>query len=287
MDQTTTEQQERRRLKLEFIQGKGEANQEAELIRAVPSRSGAFEMFFSCAAHGPILKEPLFFHHVPKTGGTGFRGALRKHLLSQGFSSSFLARAKRAFMKAGNWPQGLVDAYDSISRIGVVQAVSSHYTAALSERVSTPMLAMVREPEKQYLSLLNFSGERFTRTNDRRGLEYIAGQTHNYQIRSLTKYWGVEFPMLPPDDPEEMRRCLSVIDRVLERFRLFRTDNYDAFLEYCEDTYGVPREVRVKKKGNYKEETAPMLKAMREWIADHDILWLDRILYERVAHQTG
>jgi hypothetical protein len=249
-------------------------------------RSGSVEVFFSFDGTERALKRPLFFHHIPKTGGTSFRAMVRNHMMAHRMHYVGLAAAKDAYIAAGKWPHGLIETYNAIRSLGALESFVSHYTAILSDVIAEPILAISREPESQYFSRLNFAATHAQKLPQRLlalGAERLAKAGHNPQTSSLVRLWGIEVPMLKPDDPGELAQGLSLVDRIAQRFTLFQIEHLSDFLAYCGEEYGLSGEMPHKKPTTYSDENRSIADAMGRYLKEHDFLWLDRILYARAS----
>lgn len=184
--------------------------------------------------------------------------------------------------KITDWPSWLSRTFSAAMTMGTPNAVMGHYTALISDLITDPIVALVRDPDQHFESSVAFFsdkiGERLHR--DSIGAVLQLPRLNNPQMRSLS---GVDVPAFKPADGAEIQRCIALVDDVVDRFRLFRVEDYPQFLSYCENEYGVPLMEYKAKPRRRHEEAAAILDALRPSRDDDDPVWLDRLLYERVA----
>ncbi len=242
--------------------------------------SGALDIYLSFLEDGSNKAPPLFFHHVPKTAGTSFRAAVERALLSS--SKITIADVKDVVQARGTWPQGIVDLYRRVADLAPVTAALSHYTSLLANEVPYPILSLVRDPDEQFRSAIEFRAGSYNALKPIR----ILTRSSNQQMRSLSGLMDHKsIPVRMPDDKREMRRWLRLVDRVVGRMTLFRMADLPALLEFCRQEYGLALDELHKKR---RTQARPMMDTalmdeVERLAGEHDPVWLDRILYERVA----
>lgn len=238
--------------------------------------SGSLEVHFSLGE--PILARPLYFHHIPKTAGTSFRAGLRGFFRERDAATLSAPQVKRALRSERRFPEGLVDLDRRARAFGRVELFASHYTAALANHIDDPIVTFFREPEAHRRSYVSFHAQHLAATLERRGVEAVLARTSNLQAKSLVAQWGVELLPAPHAHPVAWQ---SLVDRILERFTMFRTDCYDAAMDQLADEYRFTLPAQgAKKTGTYDAEA--LLDAITAADVD-DHLWFDRMIYERIG----
>lgn len=233
--------------------------------------SGALEVLFSLSENERYA--PLYFHHIPKTGGTSFRAAISASLRG---SPRFIVPDVRPKLSAiGAWPQMLQDVERRCRSFGQVRAFVSHYTAQLGDALDEPVLSIVREPEAHFMSTVAFHLPAHVAKN--RSARDVARSAGNRQIRSLT---GAKPPYRQPDD---LAPWTALVDEVLSRSRLFRLEEAERLSTHCHDVHGIDVNMKVKKTGSAQAKTDPLTKEVERLLAKDDPVWLDRLLYIRAA----
>lgn len=248
------------------------------------SSSNSLEVFFSVDPGRTILREPLFFHHTPKTAGTSFRYAVR-HFLTEQRAGNMVIPAVRAGLKnTHSWPDGLARLYRLVADNARVEAVMSHYTALLADHVDLPILSIIRDPDEHYPSYLAFHmahAETLIRATKSVDIILRWRKFTNPQIRS---FWtpDIRIPADPPESDAAMRPWLDLVDRTIERFTLFRMADYAALLRHCQQRFGTHLiEVR-EKRGRRDAALDRLMGELAPLLNDRDPLWLDRVLYDRL-----
>ena len=244
--------------------------------------SSSFEIFFSLPGQASPLRRPLYFHHVPKTAGTSFRASVRD-VIRDGLSLIRLPGVREVLQSGdGTWPEGLREFCRTVLPRVDHQIVMSHYTALLEDQLPGEVVAIVREPTSQLLSVAGFFSRRVIGIADRRPDRILAAtKINNVQTRSFT---DEEIPAFAPASPKKMAYWVGVVDRIVDRFTLFRLSDYERLLEYVADEHGlILQETRKKTASNaasVKEAQGVVERAIEA--SGRDPVWLDRILYERV-----
>lgn len=248
-----------------------------------PEKSGNLEVFFAVERDRPILKRPFYFHHVPKTSGTAFRHAARQWLWSQDAGELIAPHFGRLTDAAAGGDNPLAAYLGAVAGVARIEAVMGHYTARLASAIDDPIVAMVREPDAQLASQLAFQPRQLKKLG-RAVLE--TGAANNPQMRSLT---GEDIPLREPAEPGERQRWLALVERTLERFTLFRSEDRGALIAHCAEVYGLPvaEQPRLKVRAPDEAVDRRVDKMMKIAKRKHDPVWLDRILYERVAQREA
>jgi hypothetical protein len=241
--------------------------------------SGSLEIHFSLGE--PILQRPLYFHHIPKTAGTSFRASLRSLFRSYDAATLSVPHVKHALRAEGRFPEGLIDLDRRARQFRRIELFASHYTADLAYEIGDPIVSFFREPESHRRSYVAFHAKHLADILERRGVETLLERTSNLQAKSLMANWGPGIPSAQPAEPDEWQ-WPPVVDRIIERFTLFRTEDYGAAMVTLAGTYGFgpPATSAAKKVGTYDTDSERLLQAIEA--ADDDQLWLDRMIYERI-----
>lgn len=253
------------------------------------SSSNSLEIYYSIDPAQAALREPLFFHHTPKTAGTSFRYALR-HFLAEHRSASLIVPGVRASLKAANrWPRGLFGLYKMIAGKMRIEAVMSHYTALFADKVDDPIIAMLRRPDEHYPSFLAFHIEHVQAIARATGAVEAILNHPKYTNPQIRSFWPtrVAIPTRQPESDAEMQQWLDLVDRTIERFTLFRMADYPALLQHCRQRYGVHLIEVQEKRGARPPELALLGEQLAPHLGDRDPLWLDRILYDRFEATLG
>lgn len=247
--------------------------------------SGSFEIFFALPGQASPVRKPLYFHHVPKTAGTSFRAGVRD-AVGDSLSMIRLPSVREVLAQGGGWPQGLTAfCGDILPRIDH-QIVMGHYTALVENQLPGEVLAVVREPTSHILSAAGFFSQRIIDIGERRPDRILAtNKINNVQMRSFTTE---EIPPFAPRSIRKMAYWSALVDRIVDRFTLFRLSDYRRLLGYVADEYGlVLKEVRAKTASpapSVKKAQRIVERAME--VVERDPLWLDRILYDKVAARS-
>lgn len=246
--------------------------------------SGALEIHFSLLAEPLATKKPFYFHHTPKAAGTSLRQSVREFLEVRGAAgTTVVTDFKSRCVTTGQWPGALYVVHDQARQGARLNAVMSHYTALLAQRIDDPIVAIVREPEDQFRSAVAFFQRRMGQLVRKRGSAeavLTAEKVNNVQVRSLS---GVNVPMFAPTSARRVERWIKLVDRILDRFTLFPLAGYGSALSYIEEEYGMKlRENRVKRGKPATTEEQDLVDLVLAESRRQDPVWLDRILYKRV-----
>lgn len=229
--------------------------------------SGSLDLAYAIG-NVEALKQRLLFHHIPKTGGSSFRAAVLRSLGERGFVRAVLPTIKETLRSVDAWPNGIATL---LNQLGSPDAVLSHYTAFLAKITEDPILTVIREPDKQFWSNVNF--QRWLPGMTPKG---IARKSSNMQVRSLLR---IE---VPPWRPRKVAPWIGLVDEVVERFSVFRLEAINDLVIHCSEAYGLDIELGHKK--NSSRTLDENLQSRIELEFDRrDPVWLDRMLYERVV----
>lgn len=231
--------------------------------------SSALEVYFATTE---LDFPPLYYHHIPKTGGTSFRAAVRACLRG---SPRLIVPQARRLLDDDLASSRFIELEARCRQFGTVRALMSHYTAHLQHTTSRGILAIVREPEAHFRSMVSFHLDAHrARSRDPRS---IARSAANRQMRSLT---GIKPPYDPPAD---LTRWSNLVEQAALRFSLFRLEDGDLLRQHCLDTHGL--EVRMQRKKETPPETKndPLVSRVCRALRRDDPVWWDKMLY---AHLT-
>ncbi len=243
---------------------------------------GADLDLFLSIVPGKAGQPPLYFYHVPKTAGTSFRSAVTAALLRDGSSHVVIADVEAALKARGEWPVGFAPLHDRIAALGQMRACLSHDTVLLADHVTAPILSLVREPEAQFWSRVWFDPKLAATLTPRR----IVKRFGNQQMKSLSR---VAIPLRRPESDVAMLPWLDLVAKVVARMTLFRVSDFALLLDHCHRDYGLTLAEQHKKDGARRRAAAggTAEPALRALVEEHDPVWLDRILYERVTPGLG
>jgi hypothetical protein len=227
--------------------------------------SGSLDLYHTLGLTEPLLR-PLYFHHVPKTGGSSFRSAVGKALADRGFTHTSVPNVRDVLTKAERWPEGLQPVIDSLPESS---AILSHYTSLLPQLPDGEVIALIREPEALFWSSVKF--KRWPESIEPRR---IVKRLANAQTRSLTNQ---RIPWTPPDDLEPW---LPLVDDVIKRFKLFPLERLDTLIDYCQTEFGLSLPQR-HKKANPDDVDPDLRETLKAELKKWNSYWLDEMLYER------
>ena len=253
------------------------------------SASSALEIYFSVDPAKRAFRRPLFFHHTPKTAGTSFRFAV-SHFLTEHRLGRLVAPNIRANLKAtGLWPDGLGHLYRSVAIRDRVEAMMSHYTALIANEIDAPILSLVRDPDDHLLSFIAFHADsmnrKFVATGSAEQI-FRDPKVSNAQMRSLCGP-DVSIPIERPESDADTTRWSELVEEIVERFTLFRMADYGRLLDHCRRHYGAHL-IEVREKARSRDPSSEaLLAAVRPLLRSRDPMWLDRLLYQRLASDAG
>lgn len=246
-----------------------------------PEKSGNQEFFFVTDPARQLLARPLFFHHIPKTGGTSIRAAARAWMWENDAGEIIAPHFERELRSAGAWPKGVIRFFEATKAVARVEAVMGHYTSVLAPAISDPIIALVRDPTEQLASNLTFRPNRLALLGD--GI-FDDPRIANAQMHSLTQL------AIPRDAPEgtDLTHWEEVVEETIERFALFAYEDRRQLFHHLETDYGMAlaEGSRLKPRPadpHVDEIVAGLMAKARQ----RDPVWLDRILYNRVSRTDG
>ena len=249
--------------------------------------SASLQIFFSLdPAQRPVSK-PLLFHHIPGSTGLAFRNALSRFLEEAGDGGFEVPKVRTGLKAAGEWPTGIPSLFENLSKVVCVDAVFSHYTALLAEITPAPILSLMRDPEEYFLAAVIHRSRRLTDTLNRTGSIRETIVNHDLTNPQMHTLRRIKIPNDPPQSASGMRRWADIVDQIVQRFTLFRAVDYDAFVNHCRREYGTPAIGPAEKDKRLSQDANALLVEVQSLMNDRDPIWLDRMLYERIAAQRA
>lgn len=215
---------------------------------------------------------------MPKTGGSSFRAGLRYAL--DGTATEFSIRNVQASLKKQNeWPIGFSKLLERELHRGHIIACASHYTGLARDIISERILAIVRDPEKQFWSAIRFRAAKWNGMS----AESVVSRVANMQFMSLSGKSRKHIPLERPNGLE-LSRWERRVAKLIKQYKLLPLEQWNLIEEYCAKIYEIDLPYLHKKETKGRDPLDTNLEGgIKELTNSRDYLWLDRILYEAVA----
>ena len=245
--------------------------------------STTLEMFFSLDPAPRLVSKPLLFHHIPGSVGLAFRTAIGRFLGQPGAGIVEIPKTKAHLKSAGNWPDGIRSMFDGLNAFASVDAVLGNYTAFLADVTSAPIVSLVEDPDKYLFRAVAARAISLAGNINRTGSIEAALVGQNLTNPQTHAFYRVKIPDFAPESGAETKRWSALIDRIADRFTLFRADNYQAFVDHCRREYGIPDAGVPEKRKRSAPGASALVQDVKASMATRDPIWLDRMLYQRIT----
>jgi len=218
------------------------------------------------------LPFPVFFMHIPKTGGTSLR-----HKLTLRFSDSQVYPNQELMRRFGErYPRFNELEVEDYERMQSARLVIGHYPITLKNRLPGDCKAITffRDPVQRSISnLLHIYMHGKTYTSSLEDVfEHHSKAICNYQTRQMSGNWSV--PVIEEDSLEAAVRNLELIDCVC------LTEQFDASLDKIGSLLRVSMGRNIILNKHPLEQPAVTPELMEKIISSNS---LDQVLYDLVA----